>query len=1329
MNPETPTPPSAPAPVPAPPRKRRRLLHWTLGLLLTLVVLLVLVVAGAWYAVSTERGTHILLSRLAGFIPGKLTVGAQRGPLTGPLDLRDVHYHTDTLDARIAHVALAWRLGKLRSRQLDVESLHAEGIRVVLPPTRTDTSNGRLVDVHLPVNIVVRDALIRDLEIRHTSPPGQPVQPPFRLDQVALDAQSERLRDVLHVHSLRVDGPTFRLRAGGDVTPVGDYALNLQAEANYNAPQVPPVAAVGTFRGSLEKLGIDVRLSRPFAAEVNGDVLTPMREVGLDLAAHVKDVDTKAINPAWPVARLAEGNVKIKGKLNDFISEGKVAGSYQDLGAGVATYRLARRGTDYYFEYLNVKAANGSDLTAKGTVGTAKKDLDLDVVADWRRLAWPLKGAPVVVSRQGDAKVRGTLADYRVDLNADLAGPGIPPGRWALAGRGDLEKMTLRSVQGDVLHGRLAAVGTVAWKPQVSWRLQVHGTDIDPSVLYPQFPGRVTFAAASDGTLRNGGPYGRVDVTDLGGNLHGNPVAGAVHLELAGDRYGLPRLDLRSGSARLTAAGSFSKTAGNLDWKLEAPNLGEALPQAGGAVNLQGNVSGPWKSPHVRAQGTGESLVYQTYNAATLALNADVDLAGQGPVLLDLNATNVGAGGNHYDSVVVNGRGTRGSHTVTLAVRQQAGSLDLGLAGGLQGDRPPTSLSWSGQIQRLDLRNAQTGSWSLAGPAGLTAGTTAAALRNFCWTSGGARLCADGQWSKAGPWNAAGTIADVPFSLLKPFLPPDLAITGAVNGTFRGQSAPNGFVTASVDLRPGPGEVRYPLESGETAHIRFDQGTVSLTAGAAGQDGLAGHVVLNFPDAGKVDGTLRLPQYNAFGLPLKQQTVGGHVVANFTNLGLVEAFVPDLKNPKGTLDADLTLGGTVAAPKAQGAVQLRGAQVDVPQLSLQVRQIELAAKSDGQGVLQVNGSAASGGGTVTIAGAVPLDQRPAELTVEGRRFLASNSKEAKVFVTPHLKIAMQSPRVDVTGSVEVPEAAIGQQKKKRAAIQPSKDVVVVPASEIRTAEATQKKLELHAQVRVVLGEKVTVDTSGFTGKPYGSLLIIEQPDKPPTAVGELQIADGVYKAYGQDLTLDHGRLIFAGGPVDNPGLDLQAYRTATDGTVAGIIVKGTLKDPQTTLYSTPPMGQSDALAYLLLGHPLGQSTPQEGNLVANAAASLGLKGGNLLAGKVAARFGLEEARIESTGGLQESSLVVGKYLSPRLYVTYGIGLFEPVSTFRIRYILGRVWTLQAEQGTGTSADFLYDVERGKGMATPRPGRGDPKQPVKLPPADNQTAGTGSNGGG
>jgi len=90
-----------------------------------------------------------------------------------------------------------------------------------------------------------------------------------------------------------------------------------------------------------------------------------------------------------------------------------------------------------------------------------------------------------------------------------------------------------------------------------------------------------------------------------------------------------------------------------------------------------------------------------------------------------------------------------------------------------------------------------------------------------------------------------------------------------------------------------------------------------------------------------------------------------------------------------------------------------------------------------------------------------------------------------------------------------------------------------------------------------------------------------------------------------------------------------------------------------------------------------------------------LSGAGLLAKNIGSRFGLEEASIESKGNLNQASLVLGKYLAPHLYVVYGIGLFQPVNTFRIRYILSSKWTLQAESSTETGADILYTLERGR----------------------------------
>ena len=73
-----------------------------------------------------------------------------------------------------------------------------------------------------------------------------------------------------------------------------------------------------------------------------------------------------------------------------------------------------------------------------------------------------------------------------------------------------------------------------------------------------------------------------------------DPVAGRVRLEMLGNRYRLPRLDLRSGTARLTAAGAFTTERGNLDFQLAAPHLGEALPDTAGSLQARGTVAGPW---------------------------------------------------------------------------------------------------------------------------------------------------------------------------------------------------------------------------------------------------------------------------------------------------------------------------------------------------------------------------------------------------------------------------------------------------------------------------------------------------------------------------------------------------------------------------------------------------------------------------------------------------------------------------------------------------------------------------------------------------------------
>jgi translocation and assembly module TamB len=195
--------------------------------------------------------------------------------------------------------------------------------------------------------------------------------------------------------------------------------------------------------------------------------------------------------------------------------------------------------------------------------------------------------------------------------------------------------------------------------------------------------------------------------------------------------------------------------------------------------------------------------------------------------------------------------------------------------------------------------------------------------------------------------------------------------------------------------------------------------------------------------------------------------------------------------------------------------------------------------------------------------------------------------------------------------------------------------------------------------------------------------------------------DGTYKAYGQNLHIQRGQLLFAGTPIDNPGLNIRAVRklnpnaTIDEGQEVGLLVSGTAQRPILTVFSNPVMEQSDALSYLVTGKPLSQVKGGEGNMVGAAAQALGSAAGDLLAKSVGSKIGVDDIGVSSNEALGgTSAFTVGKYLSPRLYLSYGVGLFEPGQVISLRYRLSHRWNFEAQQATEFSrASFNYRIEK------------------------------------
>ncbi|HEY8429557.1 MAG TPA: translocation/assembly module TamB domain-containing protein, partial [Sandaracinaceae bacterium] len=98
--------------------------------------------------------------------------------------------------------------------------------------------------------------------------------------------------------------------------------------------------------------------------------------------------------------------------------------------------------------------------------------------------------------------------------------------------------------------------------------------------------------------------------------------------------------------------------------------------------------------------------------------------------------------------------------------------------------------------------------------------------------------------------------------------------------------------------------------------------------------------------------------------------------------------------------------------------------------------------------------------------------------------------------------------------------------------------------------------------------------------------------------------------------------------------------------------------------------------------------------LAAAARALQLAGGERLARRIGTAFGFEEVDIETGSTNGAAALVLGRQLSPRLYINYSIGLFESENVLRLRYRLTPNWSLEAQSGGTTSGgDIFYTIER------------------------------------
>ena len=264
-------------------------------------------------------------------------------------------------------------------------------------------------------------------------------------------------------------------------------------------------------------------------------------------------------------------------------------------------------------------------------------------------------------------------------------------------------------------------------------------------------------------------------------------------------------------------------------------------------------------------------------------------------------------------------------------------------------------------------------------------------------------------------------------------------------------------------------------------------------------------------------------------------------------------------------------------------------------------------------------------------------------------------------------------------------------------VNPSGDAVIVRDQDGKVPEAKGGGMAIFADVRVVLGQEVFLETPAFKGKLQGDLRVVETPQLAPRGSGNIEVVAGKYKIYGEEIEIQRGQLLFSSSPLDNPALDLRVVRQERDiisgnEIMAGAQIRGTVKRPKLSFFSTPTMSDPDTLAYLVLGRAPGGGGAESAMLF-KAASALGAGQTGGVTNSLSDAFGLDSAELGSSSG-GGTSFMVGKNLTPRLYVGYGIGLLNAVNTFFLKYRFTKHLMLESASNIlGTGGDAVYTLER------------------------------------
>jgi len=1294
---------------------------WIKRVSLLIFLLLLLVAAMLAYVTMTNGGMQRMFSLSQSYLTEELTIGNVEGKLVGPGSFENISFkNTAGMEVGVNSVKYDWQPKKLFSRKLRVDRLEVDGVTVRLPKAEPSSGKGssepfQLKDLRIPFAVEAKSFSFTDLKIY---PPD--ADEPFIIDEVLLRAGGEE--DELRLIELSASAPQGSLRLGGILNTSGDWPVELDSDWQFTHKQFGQFTGTGTVNGDLQLLKVRHEVEGFVNAKVDLDVADVTGKLSWD-------GNIEASSDDLGVASEALGGIpftlatKTQGNLENYSANGRLTTDHEQTGPlqtdfnltgdlnqieftdstvrfEQSTTELAYRGTvelstleadltidwkeleyplvtepalvlspsgslhftgtadDYNVKLntlvqqelageLNVMlvAAGSPDKLTVNTLsiegpptsvyGVGVIDLAtraVDIKGNWKEFRWPLTGeAELIRSSKADFSVKGTLDDYQLDANMALSGKDIPEGDWQISTRGSTEKLSGITLTGNVLDGRIDATGDVVFSPQPAWDLLLETKGINPGLQWPDHPGSVSATVKTTGRITDNGPDLIADIQNLSGNYRGQALAGGGMVKFADGKIAADGMTAKVGSATIDLDGAIGDQL-DLSWKLDADQISNLLPGVKGDIGLQGKVTGSRDTPKLEFELAAKDVATGSLSAKSLKGSGIVDLTGETESKITISGESLIAAGYQWQDVKVDGGGTPEEHQLALSMTGDAPDIAVELKGGVKGE------VWNGELGKLDLLQTPVGDWKLHEAVAIEASRDAFTTTILCLTNLPAVICADSKWDTKNGVGSRLALESFNSELFSDLMPPDIAVDAPLSGTIDFTLKPGGKPNADAKFDIPEGKIQFTSKGDVITAILGESEAAILLE----DDRVTSTVDLALGEIGTVVAeTVVTDLYGG-------QDLRGNIVSEIQDISLAGIGASQLRSIDGAFASELQLGGTVKAPQLVGELGLQGFAAEIPSLSLKLEDGNIKATSDGNGNLNIDGQIKSGDGELGISGFFNPESGDLEVQVKGEEFRVANAKRQKAVISPDLKMAINGETISVTGELGIPSAFIKTGGDSGVVVESPDVTIVESAADKKEQEKEANDSRVALNIKVALGDDVRVKAGPFDGALAGGLTLEQTPGKVPSGSGAIEVVSGDFLVYGQKLTMERGRVLFAGGPLDNPALELDVAREAPLYEVkAGVKVRGTAQAPTFELQSEPQQTDANTISYILFGKPVGTGV----------------------------------------------SYTLGKFITPDLYVSYGIGLFDRIQAFNMRYKVTDTVSLIGASSTVSSADVIYTIER------------------------------------